>query len=282
MLHRSRSGRRHGFTLIELLVVIAIIAILAAILFPVFAQARESARKASCTSNLKQVGLAMLMYAGDFDETLPWAAFNPPGQTLTMWYDLVEPYVKSGTGGRFTPEAGPAGRKAAPFYVCPTFRNTSIPSQPGDPQPVAFPAGQLDPGMSYVANGNIMPMMHNAFAGFTFPGRITSLASMQAPAEVVMVAHGRGTRPAIAGDDWFSQCTNDETGYPPTGNPAIGNASVYCAARYQHNGGSVYLLADGHVKWFRGPADSWRARSTSGVAYRKSLAPNAAAWFRED
>ncbi len=107
------------------------------------------------------------------------------------------------------------------------------------------------------------------------------LASMQAPAEVVMVAHGRGTRPAIAGDDWASQCTGDETGYPPTGNPAIGNASVYCAARYKHNGGSVYLLADGHVKWFRGP-DSWRARSMTGVAYRKSLAPAAAAWFRED
>jgi prepilin-type N-terminal cleavage/methylation domain-containing protein/prepilin-type processing-associated H-X9-DG protein len=63
---------RHGFTLIELLVVIAIIAILAAILFPVFAQARESARKTSCVSNLKQVGLAILMYSQDYDETFPY------------------------------------------------------------------------------------------------------------------------------------------------------------------------------------------------------------------
>ncbi len=61
----------HGFTLIELLVVIAIIAILAAILFPVFARARENARKAACQSNLKQIGNALMMYVQDYDETLP-------------------------------------------------------------------------------------------------------------------------------------------------------------------------------------------------------------------
>ena len=64
---------RRGFTLIELLVVIAIIAILAAILFPVFAQAREKARSASCLSNLKQMGLAWMMYAQDYDEKFPFA-----------------------------------------------------------------------------------------------------------------------------------------------------------------------------------------------------------------
>ena len=65
---------RRGFTLIELLVVIAIIAILAAILFPVFAQAREKARQASCTSNLKQIGMAFKMYIQDYDERWPQSA----------------------------------------------------------------------------------------------------------------------------------------------------------------------------------------------------------------
>ena len=73
---RKSFGRR-GFTLIELLVVIAIIAILAAILFPVFAQAREKARTSSCSSNLKQIGLAQLMYDQDFDETSHPPAINP-------------------------------------------------------------------------------------------------------------------------------------------------------------------------------------------------------------
>src|SRR6476660_5693806 len=68
--------RRRGFTLIELLVVIAIIAILAAILFPVFAQAREAARKASCQSNLKQLGAAIMMYAQDYDQKYPHEGWN--------------------------------------------------------------------------------------------------------------------------------------------------------------------------------------------------------------
>src|SRR5438046_1774230 len=106
---------RRGFTLIELLVVIAIIAILAAILFPVFAQARASARAISCVSNTKQTSLALLMYAQDYDETFPrldnngscWYQESPCAQpdwgwagddSVTqgyMWWNVIQPYVKN-------------------------------------------------------------------------------------------------------------------------------------------------------------------------------------------
>ena len=82
---------RRGFTLIELLVVIAIIAILAAILFPVFARAREKARQSACLSNLKQIGLAVQMYADDWDECLPYYQ-RPFGWT---WYDDIQPYMRN-------------------------------------------------------------------------------------------------------------------------------------------------------------------------------------------
>src|SRR6187551_1876169 len=88
---RRRTGRR-GFTLIELLVVIAIIALLAAILFPVFGRARENARRSSCQSNLKQIGLGLMQYAQDNDETLRW--FHVVSGVPT-WYDSAEPYFKN-------------------------------------------------------------------------------------------------------------------------------------------------------------------------------------------
>ena len=88
---------KRGFTLIELLVVIAIIAILAAILFPVFARAREKARQASCSSNLKQIGLASIMYAQDYDEnyTRSGVDLTGDGQANYCWQDMLYPYVKN-------------------------------------------------------------------------------------------------------------------------------------------------------------------------------------------
>jgi prepilin-type N-terminal cleavage/methylation domain-containing protein/prepilin-type processing-associated H-X9-DG protein len=95
---RRASNGRHGFTLIELLVVIAIIAILAAILFPVFAQAREKARGISCLSNIKEQGLATIMYTQDYDETFPvttfYDIFNVGYQTHS-WPARIAPYIKN-------------------------------------------------------------------------------------------------------------------------------------------------------------------------------------------
>jgi len=89
--------KRKGFTLIELLVVVGIIALLAAILFPVFARARENARRANCVSNLKQIGLALMQYTQDYDERYPLADLkgtNPDGTTPT-WTGIIQPYIKS-------------------------------------------------------------------------------------------------------------------------------------------------------------------------------------------
>src|SRR5262249_45468340 len=96
MAPTSASAARRGFTLIELLVVIPIIAFLAAILFPVFAQARESARKISCLSNMRQIGMATRMYSQDYDEKYP----------QTKAWSTSQPQIDDADGGREDPDLG--------------------------------------------------------------------------------------------------------------------------------------------------------------------------------
>jgi prepilin-type N-terminal cleavage/methylation domain-containing protein len=111
-----------GFTLIELLVVIAIIAILAAILFPVFARARENAKRSSCQSNLKQVGLGFAQYSQDYDEKFPAAAENGavPSPQFTsdknIWAEVIQPYIKS-----------------TQVFRCPSSSFTTTPGRAGGP-----------------------------------------------------------------------------------------------------------------------------------------------------
>jgi prepilin-type N-terminal cleavage/methylation domain-containing protein/prepilin-type processing-associated H-X9-DG protein len=101
-----RREHRSGFTLIELLVVIAIIAILAAILFPVFSRAREKARATSCLSNLKQLALAINMYTQDYDETMPPAVEANATGSYTVWH-VIQPYIRN-----------------TQIYVCPSDKNS--------------------------------------------------------------------------------------------------------------------------------------------------------------
>lgn len=166
--------RSHGFTLIELLVVIAIIAILAAILFPVFAQARESARKISCLSNAKQIGTAGLMYVQDYDETMMSPAFRRVGNTgptpysnyfwsrnWMCWPELVIPYTKN-LQIYTCPD-----RADQPFFGYTINVNSSNDDFPGAPTP----PGNWNDGTS---------------SGATKPNQYSpSLAELRAPASTI-------------------------------------------------------------------------------------------------
>ncbi|HEY0867898.1 MAG TPA: prepilin-type N-terminal cleavage/methylation domain-containing protein, partial [Fimbriimonas sp.] len=112
---------RKAFTLIELLVVIAIIAILAAILFPVFAQAKEAAKKTSCLSNIKQVALGQLMYAGDYDDAVAVAEYggNDAVPHVT-WTTTVHPYIKSGDLKADTKFGNAKSTGKSGVYACPS------------------------------------------------------------------------------------------------------------------------------------------------------------------
>ncbi len=275
-----------AFTLIELLVVIAIIAILAAILFPVFAQAREKARQATCLSNLKQVGLGVLMYTQDYDEAFPLGSYIFVGMTAAVsWQDLTDPYMKAGAGAT---GANLVGRKDAGLWTCPSIgpAQQNLPMAAGDPAPFQRFTGDkslfYSKSFSYTNNSNLMPTNHRSAPTLGwFPMGIQTLAGVENAAGVVLAMEGAGYVGNSGGDDVTTACAAVESGFPTLPGRLIGWADNYCSARFRHNGGSVYVLADGHAKWFKGPSTSWRAPGTT-VAWRRSLAPNAVAVFRED
>jgi len=201
--------KKSGFTLIELLVVIAIIAILAAILFPVFAKAREKARQASCLSNEKQIGLALMMYSQDNDELLP----NRKNEGGHMnWKTYINPYVGS-----------------TQVWVCPSNPFT----QPDDD-------GSLFPS-NYAANtdagsGNplVQPFIDcNAWAGWACPNS-ASQADLKQPSQTIGVVEFEGR---------YSDYR--VTAAPFWGNTWAGPGSQMFAG---HTGRSNFLFLDGHVK----------------------------------
>ena len=167
----SISKTRSAFTLIELLVVIAIIAILAAILFPVFARARENARRSSCQSNMKQMGLGIVQYTQDYDEKYPmgYTHLNNSGGAggYRHWTAMTLPYTKS-LQIFVCPSAKEGGLAPTSFVGdnmgqgAPTGQTSQATPAIGAEGP--FPAGQdrQAPRLSYIANEVVMPRVRNA------------------------------------------------------------------------------------------------------------------------
>ncbi len=270
-----------GFTLIELLVVIAIIAILAAILFPVFAQAREAARTVSCLSNNKQIGTAQVMYVQDYDETIvPWR--NCPTsnngqaaglQTCTtadaalpwLWVTTLNPYIKS-----------------VPVRFCPSFNPQAIGDAmdqadcDGTGSPGSGSAGYIPPlttkpntggGAGYISHYGIAfavfagtgttadPIYDYPGSGwttvagtYTFSGR--TLASVVEPARTANISDG-------------------VTCYV-TSADRIGTA-FGCEARYEHKGrtGGNFTFLDGHSKFIIGNAERYLDKDNTGLYYKR-------------
>jgi prepilin-type N-terminal cleavage/methylation domain-containing protein/prepilin-type processing-associated H-X9-DG protein len=166
MLYSKLKSERRAFTLIELLVVIAIIAILAAILFPVFARARENARRASCQSNVKQISLGLMQYTQDYDEKFPGWYTDPNGNGFVIntsdkgWTENIQPYLKS-----------------LQIYQCP--------SEPTTPPVIGNGTGFTD----YFINSRVASTdPANGTAQPTAGG--ASLAALQAPSLTVMIGDG--------------------------------------------------------------------------------------------
>jgi len=232
--------RTKGFTLIELLVVIAIIAILAAILFPVFAQAREKARSASCQSNLKQICTAVLMYAQDNDEMFPgWRTRCWSGGALDQspWHADVMPYVKNKQVF-----ACPSARRTSYFWGCWTE---------------AVQNGWDIPNLSYGFNERMSHALNDC--GCATAKKMTGWSK---PAQTLLVADSK------CGMIWGTNAAGiiHRIAWPDVDNMGGAWCSVFnnppdqLAQYTRHSGGSNVGYLDGHVKWVKAEA----AKSISG------------------
>ena len=260
--------RNKGFTLIELLVVIAIIAILAAILFPVFAQARAKARQTACLSNLKQMNLGIQMYIQDYDESFPfWAwgqsysggadGWNGPGSKGTpnhfesLWINSIYPYTKNGQ-----------------IYACPNDKGTLTAAnssvfwwESGDLVKAGMNPALVNQQLSF---GISEPLEQGSLAGSY--GSPTKLAALDKPASTFVLSdmvtllsagpYGNGSYPDPNDpNDPQHNCIIRRAAYA---NQSDGTWSGDCAtvkpewdSGTRHSSGSEIGYADGHVKFLR-------------------------------
>ncbi len=255
-------SRKVGFTLIELLVVIAIIAILAAILFPVFAQAREKARQSTCASNQKQITLAVLGYIQDYDETFPPSVTYLPYQNY--WPYLIDPYIKGSISGGTT---GPMSKnQPKSVYVCPDYQNST-------PDPAFNGLSSARPLLNYSLNAYLCPAEPAPGGTIIAP---SALASIESASNIVLFGETLGTLGYLDGKD---------TSYCNTSGCSEYHHSAWMNSRSRHTGGSIYAFSDGHVKWFRAPSSEYPQLTTlrsTVIAWQKcdtGRFSNPAGWF---
>ena len=268
MLSAQPRASRSAFTLIELLVVIAIIAILAAILFPVFAQAREKARAVSCLSNQRNIGTAILMYSQDYDETIvPWLTqVEYPGQVRKErpWTGKLQPYIKN--GGSF-PATG--------IMACPSWSYTSL-FKGSDKADCDGPGGLQSVlsttntelythfGIAFQSTG-----LHSGATGAAFPncGKTQddpcqdypgSLSYASGPVTRNLAAIVRPSETAIVSDGIT------------TFSPGIGWVIAFgCEAAEIHQGGGNFVFLDGHSKRINRNAERYENQRTDGTWYER-------------
>jgi prepilin-type N-terminal cleavage/methylation domain-containing protein/prepilin-type processing-associated H-X9-DG protein len=248
----SRPALMHGFTLIELLVVIAIIAILAAILFPVFAKVREKARQTQCLSNMKQINLGMMQYLEDYDETWPDTViglspaglYNFPYTTQNTWAFAIYPYVKN---------------KAV--YTCPDdpyLSNLSVNQNFKGPDfndiaKTFIPIMQFNEDGGAQAN-NETAILVDGHGGTS--GKENTDASIPYPASTVWLTEAGPNINLTDGSCWNNPCedlnvvsagiyVNDRGNVLQPG----GSKRNYVANN--HTNGTNWCFGDGHVKWYQ-------------------------------
>jgi len=209
------TDKRSGFTLIELLVVIAIVAILAAILFPVFARAREKARQTSCLSNVKQISLGIMMYVGDYDEMWPVAYYYGPGWSPEYAWDFCVDY----NAGTWTLGLIGPYMKNAQINQCPSVKNL---------QTWGRPVTGYAYNTSYLGHGPLEPQPVPA-----------SLGDVQAPSETVLLADSAfwsTFAPVGLGGNNYLRSPNDPSNF------------VGPNVHFRHNGAANVGYCDGHAK----------------------------------
>jgi prepilin-type N-terminal cleavage/methylation domain-containing protein/prepilin-type processing-associated H-X9-DG protein len=233
---------KKGFTLIELLVVISVIAILAALLFPVFAQAREKARQTTCLSNERQLGMAIAMYVEDNDEMYPWSYMKEGAEVF--WPDIVSPYAR---GYSVTAGGGILACPDAPSNRQSVSTNPQVIGLFGDPAR----------GVNYFQSVAALAMVQEPAGivllgdGITDPAAMTNRSAMEYsyPHPALIKDH---TRDASWESDWAIAATD-----------GFNNKQI----AWRHQDGANFAYCDGHVKWSRRGAltdANWDVRCRPG------------------